>query len=202
MSSYLRQSVIASLLLVGIGVIASPALAHTAEGLSGGFGAGFSHPLRGVDHLLAMIAVGLWGAILGRPLIGVLPVIFPGFMVFGALLAILNVARLPVEVGIALSVVALGAVIASAYRAPIWLAVALAAAFGMFHGFAHGLEIPSLADPFAYSTGFVLATGLLHVTGIGLGQINRWRGGTFAIRITGALILVAGLFFLSRVLPW
>ena len=192
---------IASAWVIGVTLAAAPAAAHTAEGLSGGFLAGFSHPFRGPDHLLAMVAVGLWGAFLGRPLLGLLPIIFPGFMVVGALLAILNVPPPPLELAIALSVVALGGAIAFAYRAPIWLAVALTGSFGLFHGYAHGAEIPSLADPVAYSTGFVLATGLLHVTGIGLGQFDRWRTGRLGIRIIGVLILVAGLYFLTEAFP-
>ena len=186
-------------LVVGLGCAASPAFAHSAEGLSGGFLAGFSHPLRGMDHLLAMVAVGLWGAFLGRPLIGLLPIIFPGFMVAGAMLAILNFPQPPVELGIAISVIALGGAIAAAWRAPVCLAVTLTGAFGLFHGYAHGAEIPSLADPGAYSAGFVFATGLLHVSGIALGGIVRWRGGKVAIRGAGALVCAAGLYFLVEV---
>ncbi len=196
-ANFMRLLVSAS--VVFCACTSAPAFAHTANGLSGGFAAGFAHPFTGLDHLLAMVAVGLWGAFLGRPLIGLLPIIFPGFMVIGALLAIVNVPRPPIEMGIAFSVAALGAAIALAYRAPIWIAVGLTGLFGLFHGFAHGTEIPSLADPIAYSSGFVLATGMLHVAGIGLGQFDRWRLGKLAIRGAGALIMIAGLYFLGLV---
>ena len=193
-----RSAASAAIFLAGLGGGAAPALAHSAQGLSGGFGAGFLHPFQGPDHLLAMVSVGLWGAFLGRPMIAALPVIFPGVMAFGALLAILNVPPPPLELGMALSVLALGAAIAFGYRAPIWIAGILTGLFGLFHGYAHGAEIPSLADPVAYSTGFVLATGSLHVAGIGLGMANRLPGGARAIRGVGAAISLCGAYFLAQ----
>lgn len=162
--------------------------------------AGFAHPLSGPDHLLAMVSVGLWGAFLGRPLIAALPVIFPAVMALGALLAMLGVPQPPIELGVALSVLVLGAAIAAAWRAPVWLACAIVAFFAVFHGFAHGTEIPSLADPIAYSTGFMLATGSLHLAGIGLGTINTLRGGTVITRAIGTVIALAGLYFLGLAL--
>lgn len=193
-----RPATRAAVLLAGLSCWASPALAHSAKGLSGGFAAGFMHPFLGLDHLLAMVSVGLWGVFLGRPMIAALPVIFPAVMAFGALLAILNVPQPPIELGIALSVLALGAAIACGYRAPIWLAGSLTGMFGLFHGFAHGSEIPSLADPVAFSTGFVLATGLLHVAGIGLGMAKQLKGGALAIRAGGALISLCGVYFFAQ----
>ena len=148
-----------------------------------------------------MVAVGLWGAYLGRPMIAALPVIFPGVMAFGALLAIMNFPEPPVELGIAVSVLALGAAIAFQYRASIWVAGSLAAMFGLFHGYAHGAEIPSLADPVAYSTGFVLATGSLHVAGIGLGTIRGLPGGNAVMRGVGAIIAVCGVYFIALAIP-
>ena len=111
--------------------------------------AGFVHPFTGVDHLLAMVSVGLWGAFLGRPLIAALPVIFPAVMAVGALLAMIGMPQPPIELGIAISVLVLGLAIATAWRAPVWLACVIVAVFALFHGFAHGTEIPSLADPIA-----------------------------------------------------
>ena len=175
------------------------AQAHSAKNLAGGFMAGFLHPLSGADHLLAMVSVGLWGAFLGRPLIAALPVIFPAVMALGALLAMIGAPQPPIELGIALSVLALGIAIAAAWRAPVWLACVIVAVFAMFHGFAHGTEIPSLADPIAYSTGFMLATGSLHLAGIGLGTINSLRGGSVITRTIGAAVALAGLYFLSVV---
>lgn len=179
-------------------VLGGGALAHDGSGLAGGFLSGLKHPVFGVDHLLAMFAVGLWGAFLGRPLLLTLPVIFPAIMVVGGLLGIAGVPAPPIEVGIALSVVLLGASIAAAYRAPVWLACALVAVFGLFHGYAHGQELPAAADPVAYGLGFVLATGALHVAGIGVGVLNDRPGGQALTRGLGAVIAVAGLYFLVR----
>ena len=187
-------------LAVALAVLPQAAQAHSSKNLAGGFLAGFAHPFSGPDHLLAMVSVGLWGAFLGRPLIAALPVIFPAVMALGALLAMLGVPQPPIELGVATSVLVLGAAIAAAWRAPVWLACAIVAVFAVFHGFAHGTEIPSLADPIAYSTGFMLATGSLHLAGIGLGTINTLRGGTLITRGIGSAIALAGLYFLSQVL--
>ncbi len=173
------------------------AQAHSAKTLAGGFMAGFVHPFSGADHLLAMVSVGLWGAFLGRPLIAALPVIFPAVMALGALLAMIGMPQPPIELGIALSVLVLGIAIAAAWRAPVWLACVIVAVFAVFHGFAHGTEIPSLADPIAFSTGFMLATGSLHLAGIGLGTINSLRGGTLITRGMGIAVALAGFYFLS-----
>ncbi len=175
------------------------AYAHSSKNLAGGFMAGFAHPFTGFDHLLAMVSVGLWGAFLGRPLIAALPVIFPAVMALGALLAMIGAPHPPIELGIALSVLVLGIAIATAWRAPVWLACVIVAFFAVFHGFAHGAEIPSLADPIAYSTGFMLATGSLHLAGIGLGTINSRPGGAMITRGIGAAIAVCGLYFLGVV---
>ena len=178
--------------------LAAPAAAHFDPSLAGGFGAGFRHPLSGPDHLLAMVAVGLWGAFLGRPLIVALPVIFPTVMAFGGALGMAGVPMPPIEIGIALSVLLLGAAIAFAIRPPVWVAVLLVATFAIFHGYAHGSELPSIADPIAFSVGFVLATGLLHVAGIVLGLLNERPGGERITRTAGGLIAATGLWFLYR----
>ncbi len=192
----------ASRLIVGIVLLAAsqPALAHEGTGLAGGFVAGFQHPLTGPDHMLAMIAVGLWGAFLWRPLIYLLPVIFPIMMTFGGAVAIAGVPLPPVEIGIALSVVVLGAMILGAVRAPIWVACTIVGIFGLFHGYAHGLELPSAADPVGYSAGFVLATGLLHIFGIVLGSLRSRPGGDLVVRTLGGVIVIAGFWFLANTL--
>ncbi len=177
---------------------ATPATAHDGAGVQGGFVAGLLHPLSGPDHMLAMVAVGLWGAFLGRPLIVVLPVVFPTVMSVGAVLAMVGVPLPPVEFGIAISVLALGGAIAGGIRAPVWAASVIVGIFAIFHGYAHGQELPSLADPVAYSVGFVLATGLLHVAGITIGLLANVPGGTVAIRGAGALIAASGVYFLYR----
>jgi urease accessory protein len=174
------------------------AAAHTGTGLAGGFAPGFAHPFTGFDHLLAMVCVGLWGAFLGAPLIHMLPIVFPIMMVGGAALGMLGVPLPPVEIGIALSVLVLGVCIALPIKAPVWAASLIVAAFAVFHGYAHGKELPSAADPIGYSAGFTFATGLLHVLGIGVGLLRERPGGTVAIRGLGAIIGVTGVLFLCR----
>ena len=184
--------------LIATGAFALPVYAHTGTGLAGGFIAGFAHPLSGADHLLAMVSVGLWGAFLGRPLIHVLPVVFPAMMVGGAMLGMFGASLPPVESGIALSVLVLGACIALAWRAQAWMAVAIVALFALFHGYAHGRELPAAADPVGYSSGFVLATGLLHAAGIALGMLCARPLGMMIARGLGASIGVAGVWFLLK----
>jgi urease accessory protein len=181
-----------------LGLLPGPAAAHMGTGLPGGFESGFIHPFSGLDHLLAMVSVGLWGAFLGRPLIYVLPVVFPAMMVVGAILGMFGVPLPPVEIGIALSVLVLGACIALSVKAPVWAACLIVAVFAVFHGYAHGKELPSAADPIAYSVGFVLATGLLHVSGIGLGLINERPHGVLLTRSIGGVVAVLGAWFLYR----
>jgi urease accessory protein len=179
---------------------ATPAWAHTGTGLPGGFASGFAHPFSGLDHLLAMVSVGLWGAFLGRPLVYALPVIFPLTMVVGAILGMVETPMPPVETGIAVSVLALGICVAVAIRAPVWIACAIVGMFALFHGYAHGRELPSAADPVGYSVGFVLATGLLHVAGICIGLLNHRRYGAAAIRMLGGAVAITGGWFLIAAL--
>ncbi len=183
---------------VAAAFIASPALAHSGTGLAGGFVSGFLHPLTGFDHLLAMVSVGLWGAFLGRPLVVVLPVIFPAVMAVGGVLGMAGVPLPPVELGIALSVLVLGAMIGFAVKAPVWLASLMVAFFAIFHGYAHGNELPSAADPVGYSVGFVLSTGLLHIVGIGIGLLADRPGGRVVVRAIGAVISAIGALFLFQ----
>ena len=188
-------------LLVAVGataLLATPAIAHDGTGFGGGFMAGVLHPVSGLDHLLAMVAVGLWGAFLGRPLLYVLPMIFPGMMVVGGAAGIAGLALPPIELGIALSVLVLGTMILFAVRAPVLVACAVVAVFALFHGFAHGRELPAAADPVGYSAGFVLCTGALHLAGIALGTLRATPTGTLALRASGGAIACAGLWFLWR----
>lgn len=191
-----RNRLAAAALTLAAASVASPAMAHSGTGLAGGFVSGFLHPLSGFDHLLAMVSVGLWGAFLGRPLIVALPVIFPTVMAFGAVLGMSHVPVPPVEIGIGLSVLLLGGAITLAWRAPVWAACLMVAIFAVFHGYAHGKELPSAADPVGYSVGFVLCTGMLHVAGIGLGVLNKRPGGERVTRGMGAAIAAAGVYFL------
>lgn len=172
------------------------AFAHEAKSLSLSFGGGFLHPLSGPDHLLAMVAVGLWGAFLGRPLIWLLPVVFPTIMAVGGVLGMAQVPFPPVEVGIALSLIVLGLAIAARWRAPVPVAAVIVGVFGLFHGYAHGLELPSMANPVGFSLGFVMATGLLHIAGIIIGMIRERPGGEVLLRSAGGLIALAGAGYL------
>ena len=177
---------------------ATPAEAHSAASLTGGFHYGFLHPFSGPDHLLAMVSVGLWGAILGRPLIYVLPTVFPIVMAMGGVAGILGLPMLPIEYGIAASVIVLGGAIAAQWAPPVWLAALLVAFFAVFHGYAHGAELPSIANPIGYSAGFVVATGLLHLCGIAIGAIDTRPGGRTALRLCGAAIMLVGFWFAWR----
>lgn len=178
---------------------AGPAAAHSEAGsLAGGFGSGLMHPVGGPDHVVAMVGVGLWGAFLGAPAIWVLPVVFPLVMAVGGLLGLLGLPLPGVEIGIAGSAVVIGGMVAAKARPPLLLAAAIVAAFAIFHGHAHGTELPASASPLAYSLGFVVATGLLHVAGIALGLLVRWPAGERAVQAGGLAIAAAGLFFLAR----
>ena len=188
-----------SVFVAGIGsLLSNPVSAHMGTGLPGGFVSGFAHPLFGFDHLLAMVSVGVWGAFLGRPLIYVLPVVFPAMMVAGAIMGMFVVTVPPVELVIALSVLTLGGCVALSVRAPVWAASLIVAVFAVFHGYAHGKELPSAADPVSFSVGFVLATGLLHVSGIWLGTFNKRPHGVVVTRSLGGIIAVSGVWFFYR----
>jgi urease accessory protein len=184
--------------IVAGSLVSNAAAAHMGTGLPGGFVSGFRHPFSGFDHLLAMISVGVWGAFLGRPLIYVLPVVFPAMMVAGAILGMFGVPLPPVEMGIALSVFVLGGCIALSVKAPVWAATLIVAVFAVFHGYAHGRELPSAADPISYSLGFVLATGLLHVFGICIGTLNQRPFGLVLTRALGVVISVLGTWFVFQ----
>lgn len=188
-----RHAVFALLLLA-----AGVAQAHEAEGLAGGFATGFMHPLLGPDHLVAMVAVGLWGAFLGAPALWLLPVVFPLVMAAGGVLGVLGVPLPAVEVGIALSAIALGGAVALALKPPLVVAALLVAVFAVFHGHAHGTELPQAAGPVAYSLGFVVATGLLHLAGIAFGLLTQRPAGRVAVRALGGAIALLGVFFLAR----
>lgn len=180
-----------------LSVVPMVAGAHVGQGdVSGGFVAGFEHPVSGLDHVAAMVAVGLWGAQLGRPAIWLLPVIFPLVMAFGGVFGGLGMPIPGVEFGIALSAIALGLMVTGAARPPLWVAGAMVAVFAIFHGYAHGAELPKTANALSYSAGFVIATGSLHLIGISIGTINRWKSGAYVLRAGGTAIAFAGAYFL------
>ena len=188
------------LILVSAAVLlaSGPAAAHTEAGVPGGLVSGFLHPLGGWDHLVAMVAVGLWGAQLGRPGIWVLPVCFPAVMALGGVAGVLGVPLPATELVIALSAVVLGLAVAMAVRVPFWAAAAVVGVFAVFHGYAHGSEMPGASNALAYGVGFVSATGMLHAAGILAGVLTRWPAGVWAVRALGVGIAgLGGVFLLS-----
>jgi len=172
------------------------AWAHVESGQAGGFVSGLQHPVSGLDHVLAMVAVGLWGAQLGAPAVWLLPVAFPMMMAFGGMLGLMGIPVPGIEVGIAVSAVVLGALILSEARLPLVAAILVVAFFAIFHGHAHGTELMPGQNAMLYSLGFVIATGMLHAVGIGIGLVHRWPAGRVALRGAGSVVLIGGLFFL------
>ena len=175
---------------------AAEAHVHKGEGVS--FLSGFEHPISGLDHVVAMVAVGLWGAQLGAPAIWMLPVAFPLVMAFGGMLGLLGVPLPGTEFGIAASAILLGAAVMLQLRPPLAAAALLVGFFAIFHGYAHGSELPPGENGLLYSLGFVIATGCLHAVGITIGLVNRGTWGQRAVRFAGAAIALTGVFFLRK----
>jgi urease accessory protein len=194
--SRLGMFALASALLLACG----PVLAHAQEGQAAGFVTGLLHPISGLDHVVAMIAVGLWGAQLGRPAIWVLPVTFPLVMAMGGFLGLIGVPLPATELGIAVSALALGLAVAAAWRPPLGVAAVMVGFFAIFHGYAHGTELPVGQSGLTYSLGFVMATGCLHAFGIAIGVVHIWPAGRIVLRALGALVAAAGVYFLAGVI--
>jgi urease accessory protein len=193
-----RRGVAVALALVLLLGGAGGALAHVQDGQAGGFVTGLAHPVSGLDHVLAMVAVGLWGAQLGTPAIWMLPVAFPMMMAMGGMLGLLGMPLPGVEYGIAASAILLGAAVMFEVRPALGLAAALVAFFAIFHGHAHGTELPPGQSALLYSMGFVIATGGLHAAGIGIGTIHRWGWGQGLLRVAGAAVAAGGVFFMWK----
>jgi len=181
-----------------LALAAGSADAHSITGAVGGFAAGFQHPIFGPDHVLAMVSVGIWGAQLGAPAIWLLPIAFPLIMAFGGALGIIGVPLPATELLIAVSVLVLGLMVAQARHLPLWGALAIVGVFAIAHGHAHGIELPASADAIAFSTGFVIATGMLHAIGIAIGLAVRWPTGALAIRCAGTMIAAVGVYFICE----
>jgi len=175
---------------------APAALGHVTKGQAYGLLTGFMHPLSGADHVLAMVAVGLWGAQLGAPAIWALPVAFPLVMAMGGMLGFLGVPLPGTEYGIAASAIVLGAAVAFEMRPPLVVAALLVGIFAIFHGYAHGTELPPGQSAMLYSLGFVVATGCLHAVGIGVGTVHRWPWGRVLLRGAGTVVMAGGAYFL------
>lgn len=181
-------------------IFSATASAHSATGSAGGFSSGFTHPLSGLDHIVAMVAVGLWGAFLGKRAMWTLPVVFPVVMALGGAMGVLGVPLPGVEMGIAGSGIILGLMVAFAVQPPLWVAAVLVGFFAIFHGHAHGTELPDSANAMTFSIGFVTATGLLHLAGIAFGLLVDLPWGKVAIRTGGGLIAAVGFAFLFNLL--
>jgi urease accessory protein len=185
--------------LAGAAALLAPsaALAHTGHGDAVGFVSGFGHPIGGLDHVLAMVMVGLFAYQLGGRAIWAVPATFVLVMALGGALGSSGVEIPFVETGIALSIVVLGAVVAFDLKAPVAAAMGLVGLFAVFHGYAHGAEMPETAGGLAYAAGFMLATAALHAVGVGFGfLIGGLRGGLIA-RMAGGLSAAAGVAILA-----
>jgi urease accessory protein len=185
-----------AILAGGLWSATGAAHAHLIQSGAGGLGSGFAHPLTGPDHFLAMFAVGLWGAQMGGRTVWTLPVTFPLIMVVGGIMGIARVPLPGTEIGIALSIIALGSAIAARWKPPEWVALLLISVFAICHGYAHGSELPATADPADFAIGFVIATGMIHVFGIGVGLVLQKPFGGRLCRALGAVVTIAGFYFL------
>ncbi len=183
-------------LVVIASALAGPALAHTGVGAVHGFGAGLLHPLFGVDHLLAMVAVGLWAGLTGGRARLAYPLAFIGMMVLAGLWGMSGAALPGVEIGIAVSVVVLGLAIALKATPPLAAGAAACAIFAIFHGHAHGAELPQGASGLGYALGFVLATAALHGAGLWLAGLLAARAPLLA-RVAGGGLALAGVAILA-----
>ena len=196
-NSWLGPSPNLALALLAYVASAVPAYAHTGTGPLDGFLSGFLHPIFGVDHLLAMLAVGIWGAQMGGRAVWTLPVVFPTIMTIGGVIGILGIPVPRVEIMIALSMLGLGLTIALAWKPHEALAIVVISVFAIIHGYAHGAELPEAADPISYAFGFVSATGLIHIAGIIFGLVLGILANGWVSRGAGAAIAAAGVYFLS-----
>jgi urease accessory protein len=185
--NFMASGLVKSSLAAAIALMPAVAFAHTGIGNTNGFLHGFGHPLSGLDHILAMLMVGIFAWQLGGRALWLVPITFVGIMAIGGTL------------GIALSVVVLGAVVAFNVKAPVAAAMGMVGLFAIFHGHAHGAEISADASGVAYAAGFLIATALLHLAGISAGFLIAKTGqhyGSMVMRLTGGLTTVAGVALL------
>jgi len=194
-----RKTVFTLILVLSAAMSSGSSFAHSGEVYVGGFLGGLTHPILGWDHVAAMVAVGLLGAFLGSPAIWILPVVFPLVMALGAAMGILGLPLPAVETGIAMSAVVFGLMIVFTVKPPIWISALVVGAFAVFHGYAHGTELPETANAFAFTGGFVVASGMLHMYGIACGLLASLPGGRMVVRGVGGAISLAGMAFLTSV---
>ncbi len=190
-------------IIAALSLVPTAAFAHTGVGDGHGFVHGFAHPLGGLDHILAMVTVGLFAWQLGGRALWLVPASFVLAMTAGGALGMADISVPFVELGIAASILVLGIIVAAGVKAPVAVAMGLVGAFAIFHGHAHGTEMPIDASGAAYAAGFVLATALLHASGIALGMlIGRFSDayGRIGYQVSGGLVALAGAAILTHLI--
>jgi urease accessory protein len=198
-----RSKVLLSFILaLTIAIIPGAAYAHDGTNLAlGGFLSGMVHPVLGYDHLLAMLSVGILSAQIGGRAIWTVPTTFVSVMAMGGFLGLIDIGLTATELGIAVSLVLLGSVIAAERRISTLVAMIGVGFFAIFHGYAHGSEMPETAEPFLYALGFLLGTALIHIAGVVIGDISRhYERGKIVLRVGGALIAMIGVLFVFGIL--
>ena len=191
-----RSFKLVSLAAVATAGFSTAALAHVGDHSHMSFTEGLLHPFSGLDHVLAMVAVGLWASQLGGRSLWLLPLTFPAVMAIGAALGLSGVTLPLVEIGIAGSVIVLGAAVALALRPSLAISIPLIGAFALLHGYSHGVELPEAASALSYGAGFVAATLVLHAVGIATGLIGGRLPVRFAARTAGGAIAALGVVLL------
>lgn len=183
-------------------MVPSIALAHDGSTVPfGGFLSGLVHPVLGYDHFLAMLSVGILSAQIGGRAIWTVPATFVSVMALGGALGLIDIGLTSTELGIAASLVLLGLIIAAERRLPVLLAMAGVGIFAVFHGYAHGSEMPTTAEPVLYAAGFLTGTALIHIAGLVIGDISKhYENGKVALRVGGGLIAMIGVLFIVGVL--
>lgn len=167
---------------------------HVGVGETAGLARGFTHPLGGIDHVFAMVAVGLWAAQRGERDLWLIPAVFVLVMALGGLIGTMGILVPFVEQGIALSLLVFGVLVAAAVRLPLSAGALIVGLFAVFHGHAHGAEMPVDSSGLAYGAGFVLATAFLHGLGIGVALVTRWAGQHNLVRLSGGVIAACGVY--------
>lgn len=188
-----RRGVLAAVAAGAVALGSEAALAHTGMEHALSFASGFRHPCSGPDHMLAMVAVGLWAGLNGGRALWAWPAAFVAVMVLGGAAGVAGVALPMVEPGILASVIVLGLLVLMAARLPVWAGATLVALFAVLHGHAHGAELPTEGAAASYFAGFALATAALHALGLGVAYLATGEPGKLIVRGAGALVAVAGI---------
>jgi len=196
MKGYKQSASVLRWIAAALAVLSVPSLAHAHVGVgqTSGFAHGLAHPFTGLDHLAAMVAVGLWAAQRRGRALWAVPLTFVSVMSVGGLLGMVGVSIPFVEMGIIASVLVLGVLVAAAVRLPLVAGSFLVGLFAVFHGHAHGAEMPETVSGLTYGIGFIMATGVLHGCGIGLGLLGRKLASPRVIRYAGGAIAAFGIY--------